>query len=383
MNQKSIAIINPKILKWAREQCGLTHQEAVGSYFNPEKLEKAEKGKIYLTFNQFLTIANRYGRNPAFFYLDHIPKEVLIEDFRTPSSLKVKYSPKLRKTIINVKEKHELAVDFKNYDREYDYSYVNLISIESNVEDVAKKISNLLDINLKERKLWKNKYSALKGWIKAIETRGILVFQLSHIDTSEMRAFSISETPFPVIALNRGDSPFGRIFSLIHELCHIMLKKGGICTYRFQDEEHFKIEKFCNAVAGEVLVPKPSLLKQKIIIKHGSSVEWDERELKSLSKVYWVSSEVILRRLLTLNLTSKTFYQKMRENWKKREREQGGFGEKGHLKVLRTNSPNFIKIVLNAMYDNKILMTDVSYYLDMSLKYFNDLVKNFKRSQYE
>lgn len=383
MSQTSVAIINPEILKWAREQCGLTHQEAVGSYFNPEKLEKAERGEVFLTFNQLLTIANKYGRNPAFFYLDHIPKEELIEDFRTPSSLKVKYSPKLRRAIINVKEKHEIAVDFKNYDKEYDYSYVNLISLGSNVEDVAKKILNLLHINLKERKSWKNKYSALKGWIKAIEAKGILVFQLSHIDTGEMRAFSISETPFPVITLNRGDSPFGRIFSLIHELCHIMLKKGGICRYNFQDEEHFKIEKFCNAVAGEVIVPKSSLLEQKIIIKHGSSDEWEERELNSLSKIYWASSEVILRRLLTLNLTSKTFYQKMRENWKKRHREQRGFGEKGHLKVLRTNSPNFIRIVLNAMYDNKILMIDVSYYLDMSLKYFNALVENFKRSHYE
>ena len=383
MNQTSLAIINPEILKWAREQCGLTHQEAVGSNFNPVKLVKAERGEIHLTFNQLLKIANKYGRNPAFFYLYKIPKEVLIEDFRTPNSHKVKYSPKLRKAIINVKKKHELAVDFKNYDKEYDYSYVNLISLENNVKDVVKTISDLIQINLKDRKLWKNKYTALNGWIKAIQAKGILIFQLSHIDTNEMRAFSISETIYPVIALNRGDSPFGRIFSLLHEFCHIMLKKGGICTYNFQDEDHFGIEKFCNAVAGEVLVPKSSLLEQNIIKKHGSSEEWEERELNSLSKVYWVSSEVILRRLLTLNLTSKTFYQKMRENWKKRPREQGGFGEKGHLKVLRTNSPNFIKIVLNAMYDNKILMTEVSYYLDMSLKYFNDLADNFKRSHHD
>lgn len=380
MSQTSIAIINPEILKWAREQCGLTHQEAVGSNFNPEKLEKAERGEKFLTFNQLLTIANKYGRNPAFFYLDHIPKEELIDDFRTPSSLKVKYSPRLRKAIINVKAKHILAKEFKNYDKEYDYSYVNLINLKSKVDNVAKKILALLNINLRERKLWRDYYSALKGWRRAIEANGILIFQLSNTDTSEMRAFSISETPFPVIALNRGDSPFGRIFSLIHELCHIMLKKGGVCRYNSQDEEYFKIEKFCNAVAGEVLVPKVSLLEHKFIKKHGSSDEWEERELNSLSKVYWVSSEVILRRLLTLNLTSKAFYQKMRENWKGRQREKEGFGEKGHLKVLRTNSPNFIRIVLNAMYDNKILMTDVSYYLDMSLKYFNDVVKNFESS---
>jgi len=191
-----------------------------------------------------------------------------------------------------------------------------------------------------------------------------------------MRAFSISEIPFPVIALNRGDSPFGRIFSLIHELCHIMLEKGGLCTYNAKDEEHFNIEKFCNAVAGEVLVPTSSLLNQTTVIRHERSHIWEEDELNFLKKVFWVSSEVILRRLLTLNLTSRNFYLKMKKEWEQRPLSPGGFGEKGHLTVLRTNSPNFIKIALNAMYDNDILMTDISYYFDMSLKYFKDLVKN-------
>jgi len=378
MNQKSIAKINPKILKWAREQCGFTHQEAVGSYLNPKKLEEAEKGRVFLTFNQLLTIANKYERNPAFFYLDHIPQEDLIDDFRTPGSMKVKYSPELRKTIINIKEKHKLAVEFKNYDKDYDYSYINSINLNHNIVDVSKKISNLLNINPLEIKSWNNKYSALKGWVRAFESIGILIFQLTGISIEEMRAFSISETPFPVISLNRSDSPLGRIFSLIHELCHLMLEKGGICTYNHDDEAHFNIEKFCNAVAGEVLVPTSSLLNQKIIINHGFSKIWSEAELKSLGKIYWASNEVILRRLLTSNLTSKNFYQEMREKWKKRVSKTTAFGEQGHLKVLRTNSPNFIKIVLNAMYDNKILMTDVSYYLDISLKYFNNLVKNFE-----
>lgn len=378
MTQKAIAKINPEILQWAREQCGLTFEQAVGSNFNPEKLRKAENGEIFLTFNQLLTIANKYGRNPAFFYLNKIPKDELIDDFRTPSSLKVKFTPKLRKFIMYVKEKRKLALEYKFYDKEYEYLYVNSINLEDNITDVAKIISNVLKINLKERKSWRDKYSALREWITAIEAIGILIFQISRIEQNEMRAFSISETPFPVIALNRGDSPLGRIFSLIHELCHIMLEKGGICTYRTKDEEHFKVEKFCNAVAGEVLVPTSSLLNQKIVKNHGTSKIWEERELGSLKRVYWVSSEVLLRRLLTLNLTSKKYYQEMKKEWEQRLSSAGGFGERGHLTVLRTNSPNFIKIVLNAMYDNEILMKDVSYYLGMSLKYFNDLVNNIE-----
>ncbi|TFG25585.1 MAG: ImmA/IrrE family metallo-endopeptidase [Promethearchaeota archaeon] len=377
MNQKSIAKVNPKLLKWARKQCGFTYEEAAGSYVNHKKLQKVEKGVDFLTFNQFINLANKYGRPPSFFYLDHIPKKALIKDFRTSSSQEVKYTPKLIKNIIKVKEKRNFAIEYKFYDKQYDYSYVDSITLNSNIIDVADQILELLKINLKIRLSWKDKYYALKEWIKAIERIGILVFQLSNINTEEMRAFSISEIPYPVIALNRGDSPFGRIFSLIHELCHIMLKEGGLCIYEHPNEEHYEIEKFCNAVAGEFLVPEKSLLNQSFILKHKTSEVWDNNELNKLSKIYWVSNEVILRRLLTLNYTTKDFYRK-KITKKKTPPSVKTFGDYGYKKVLRTNSPNFIKIVLNAMYDREIPMTDVSYYLSMSLKYFNDLSDNFK-----
>ncbi len=54
-----------------------------------------------------------------------------------------------------------------------------------------------------------------------MENLGVLVFQVSNIPLEVMRGFSISETPYPTIIINRADNPFARIFSIIHEFVHI------------------------------------------------------------------------------------------------------------------------------------------------------------------
>jgi len=367
------AYINPELLKWARIKAGYSIEEAAKSYLNPEKLRKAEEGDEKLTFKQFLKIANRYKRPPAFFYLKTPPKDDLINkksDFRTIESKEVRFSPRLRDEIENVKEKRELAVAYKSYDKDYDYSFISSINLNIDPENVGKKILNLLDLNFAHRKDWNTKYDAFNGWKERIEGIGVLIFQISRIDTEEMRGFSIPKTPYPTIVVNQGDSVLGRIFTLVHEFCHLMLKQGGICTISMGGEEnHFEIEKFCNAAAGEALVPKDIILKNYKYKK-----KWNEKELEQLSQMFWASKEVILRRLLDLNIASKQYYQQKRDEWIKRpSQKKGEGGPPPYQKVISSNSNNYIKIVLNAMDNKEITMQDASYYLGMSLKHLPKL----------
>lgn len=379
MVQKNSAFINKDILRWAREECGFSYQDAVKSDFNPEKLEKVEQGREKLTFKQLLVLAKRYKRPPAFFYLKSKPDEQLIEDFRTIRPSNFQFSPNLREAIVNINEKRTFAAEHQSYDKDYDYSYIKSISITENPENVSKMIINLLKISLDAREKWKNEYNAFNSWKNAIERIGILIFQITEVKVQEMRGFSISESPYPTIALNRSDQPLGRIFTLIHELCHLMLKKGGICRFGVDDEKHFEIERFCNAVAGAVLVPKETLQTMNIVKRHKIDENWDQRELSSLKRIFWASNEVILRRLLIIESTSKEFYQKMRSYWMKLPKtKRSGFGERQYEKILSVNSRNFIEIVLNAMYDKQISMVDVSNYLDLNLKNLKNLEEKLR-----
>ena len=66
-----------------------------------------------------------------------------------------------------------------------------------------------------------------------IENNGISVFQYPLIG---VRGFSLTDREFPVIVINSGDYPNGKIFSLFHELCHILFNIGGIFRDYYSEE---------------------------------------------------------------------------------------------------------------------------------------------------
>ncbi len=115
-----------------------------------------------------------------------------------------------------------------------------------------------------------------------------MIFQILVINVEEMRGFSISDTSFPTIVINRSDGALGRIFTLLHEFVHIILNKGGLCTLKKKDIAHFKIEEFCNAVAGAILVPK-IILQNILLVKEHKSIEWEHSELNSLKRMFLAS----------------------------------------------------------------------------------------------
>ena len=86
---------------------------------------------------------------------------------------------------------------------------------------------------------------------------GVLIFETGSVSIEEMRALCIFHQEIPIILLNGKDSVNGRIFSLFHELTHLLIGESAICD----DDESNEEEIFCNAVAGEFLVPGDDLRK--------------------------------------------------------------------------------------------------------------------------
>jgi Zn-dependent peptidase ImmA (M78 family) len=167
---------------------------------------------------------------------------------------------------------------------------------------------------------WRTKYDAFNAWRRAVEKEGVLVFQTGIlrnliVDPKEARGFSIAKQPYPVIVINSKDHPTARCFTLIHELIHILLADGGICDlhnpFRATSQTD-RIEVFCNRVAGSTLVPSSELLRTDVVKNHGKNENWSDDELEVLANKFWVSWEVILRRLLILRKTSRSFYQRWR-----------------------------------------------------------------------
>ena len=234
----------------------------------------------------------------------------------------------------------------------------------------AKKITEFLEFNRTQLQQGKNPYDALRFWKQTVEAKGILVCQTSvnthlSVELTTARGFCIAQRPFPVIVVNSKDSPYGRIFTLIHELIHIALGESVIQNTGFEEVNTPNldpIEVFCNQVAADVLVPENELLELV-------ALQTLEEDLPRISKFFHVSPEVIMRRLLTLRKISQRNYQMYRNRQlaKYKEAPAGpGGAAPYHNRLLNASGEHFARIAFTAYYEQKITRAELASVLSNS-----------------
>ena len=108
----------------------------------------------------------------------------------------------------------------------------------------------------------------------------------------EFRGFTLLDSYAPIIFINGRDSNNGKLFTLIHEFCHILLGKEGVSDS--------SSEPYCNMFAGEFLVPE-SLFHSR----------WSESPevYEQIAKYFKVSQYVIYRVALTHGYITQRQYE--------------------------------------------------------------------------
>jgi Zn-dependent peptidase ImmA (M78 family) len=238
--------------------------------------------------------------------------------------------------------------------------------------EVGHRLRKALGIPVTTQEAWKDEYEALRVWREAMEALGVLVFR-GQLDVDEARGFSLGEDLFPAVVISSKDAPVARIFTLMHELAHVALRSGGVCdleeaTKLNRPEE--RVEVFCNAAAGEVLVPGDSLLRTVEVQSHGQSGTWDDGVLGDLGRRFHVSREVILRRLVTLGKASMGVYRSRRALWQSRLPVKTGSGfEAQDDKVIRECGQLYTRIVLSSYHEKAISLGDASDFLNVKTRF--------------
>ena len=368
------ALANPIILRWAREDRGISLETAASRIgVKTNKLFACENGGGNLTFAQLRKAAETYRRPTSTFYLAKTPPALKIPTFRRKATDEDEpLSPELRLEIRKFHYKRENAIELSDFGKQFDWDYVGSITIDDDPEMCGAKIRSMLRIP-DSFPTGFDKYQSFGHWRNAIERIGILVFQISNVLVEEMRGLSVAEPPYPFIAVNRKDDPKPRSFSLIHELCHILLDDSSICDiheeFSIDGRKFTNHETFCNHAAGAVLVPSNLLLSDPTVVGHGTAAEWSNQELARLSGRFRVSKEVILRRLLIMKRTTDGFYGAVRNRltYPKAPKRKAGGGEYAHERVLRTDGRTYTSMVIDALDSNAISYADASDFLGIRI----------------
>ena len=361
----SRAKINPEMMKWAREYAGFRngYEKRLPKDIK-EKIEYWETGKKYPTWNQLRAVSKKFNVPTAFFFMKKIPDFEELPDLINyrkveKNSIYVSPSPDLITNIRKSEIRREIYIDLLDELNE-DISKFEVPSLKQDNKAFAYFIRKVLDIPLSTQKSWlkdAQHYSFLNHWKEIINDKlGILIFETENVDIEEMRGLCILHDRIPIILLNGKDKPNGRIFTIFHELTHLLLGESAICG----DDINLEIEMFCNSVAGEFLVPENDL---NDIIHNG--ILFDD-SIRELSNLYGVSEHVILRRLLDTQKISEEDYISKTKHFSEYVPLVSNKSHGNYLNnMIKYNSKAYYSIILEA-YDKGIINSlDFSKYTNL------------------
>ena len=366
MSKSPPALVNPDMLVWARESARFTLEEAAHKgAISADKLAASEAGKQHLTFAQLMKLAGVYKRPASLFYLKERPKGWSpIKDFRLLHGVEQGFSSQLTYVLRQARERREFAVELRKEVSEPIHPFALSGTRQADTETVGDRIREYLGVTNADQATWRRR--AFHGWRMAIEARDVLVFVVPHLPLKEMRGAAILEDELPIILVNGHDRSGGRVFTLLHEFCHLVVGQSGVSGEGGDREKapDPALESFCNAVAGAALMPRDWILSEHLVAQKGAAKTWTDEELEALALRFGVSREAVLRRLLTLGKTTQTFYQSRREQFVKEYAElneaKSAGGPQYHVQVLSQLGRAFSRLVFQGYHERALTLRDVA-----------------------
>ncbi|MBX3310771.1 MAG: ImmA/IrrE family metallo-endopeptidase [Cryobacterium sp.] len=365
--------VQPSVLTWARESANIDLEEAAHRIgISAAYLKRWEVGDLDPTINQLRKAADVYTRPLSTFFLNEpVADERRFElpDFRRPG-IEGKESPALRKAILRAKRQRDAIQEVSEEGAELPHRESNslVISRTDTPSESGKKLRAALKLDPLPERIFGRPDELFRNLVHRVEQMGYLVIQVQRVAIDEMRGFSLSGGPMPVIAINGADWPRGKIFTLLHELVHVAMRNSGLCDLSRASTQ--PEERYCDEVAAAALMPKHLFKAQVAGIDTTSYAS-----LRGVGDQFGTSAESVLIRLIHLDLATWNDYNSMKASFreaytKHKQVEKDLQGDTDapiyyQLKVRDLGRP-FITTVLRAHDDGFLSSRDVTHLLEVS-----------------
>ena len=357
--------LQPAVLRWARERAGFAPEELAGKLgMKPERvLEWERTGKISIA--QADKLAQRTHTPLGFLYLTEPPEDRLpIPDFRTRSgSAPRRPSPDLLETVETMQRRGW---------------WMRGELIESGVEPLAfvgscrkdddpAQAARVLREALRLAPDWAahefDSSGAMRRLRDAAEEAGVLVVfngvvennTSRALDPNEFQGFALADDYAPLVFVNGADFKAARMFTLAHELAHLLVGETGVSAMETVQPADHAVERFCNRTAAEFLAPAEDL-----------QAFWPEAERAddpylAVARRFKVSSLVAARRALDLDLIERNdffdFYREYAASERLRAQQDESSGNFWNTQKWRVG-PRFGGAVARAVREGRLLYRD-------------------------
>jgi Zn-dependent peptidase ImmA (M78 family) len=184
---------------------------------------------------------------------------------------------------------------------------------------------------------------AFNNWRAIIERTGCYVL-LQKFDLEECKGFALYENQnTPIIMISKAEEyDPAKIFTLIHEYCHLLLREPGISDQNRSNP----IEAYCNTFAAAFLVPRAAL---RAVLPHwpNEPVEWARGDIRDWARQLKVSQQALALRLEDIGLAPTGFFGRIVGGQHKADRKKPESGNYVNTQAFEMGN-RYVLAVLNA-----------------------------------
>lgn len=309
--------IHPEVLQWALDRSELSTQEIEKQF---PKIKDWKSGTRKPTLPQARKLA-KAAHLPLGRLLLSVPtpEELTIPDFRTIHNKKVGVvGADLREIIQTAELRLSWYAEYASQVGIEPPTLLGMVSSTVSPEQAAKIICKEFGWDASGYPKGQDKFAEL---VSRMEECGLLVMRNSIVgnntarplDVHEFRGFTLRDHAYALVFLSTSDSKTAQLFSLAHELGHVVQAAPGLSGDQGNENA---VEQWCNRFAAALLMP------EELIRKHLIQSDQLEHQLDEIARQFGVSPEALLWRLTDLKLVHKADALRIVENMRGAEAVQ-------------------------------------------------------------
>jgi len=362
-----IAGINPDRFLWCCADRGVSVDECASTTdITVANFEKLLAGEPSLTFNQLKKVAEYFGRGVLFFLEQTPVNEAAVHSpqFRTLANQKPELSARIKALIERVEHQRTVYLTLREEVDDGSYPHFSPPQLDGLAPKRAAAAARTW--------LGLGQSNDFESYRRAIEAQGLLVFRSNGYHgkwqiakESPILGFSLYDPECPVIVVKKQAADAQQVFTLMHELGHLLLHRSS----SIDDDEDMHArggrEQEANAFAGYLLVPDDFLSAISDRDRPDEVALYDDW-LTENRKKWGVSSEVILRRLMDSHRLPRDLYAAYRQWQSARhiEDKEGGNRAYRHREPKHVFGDVYVRTVLGALSGKRISLSKACSYLD-------------------
>lgn len=252
--------LTPSVLRWALDESGYSDDqiaEAVG--VGIEELGEWREGIARPGLTQFKKLATKLHRQRAVFLLPKPPQTPPVQvQFRSISGEAARpLNPKERQYLRRA-HRHQEVLGWLSEELG-DLPGLPRFTVSDSAESAGTQVRSLLNVSIEDQQRWPSAAKAFDHWRAAVERLGAHVF-LYALGKESCNGFSLGHRFAPLIAVSSAWREEARIFTLFHELGHLVTHSDSACIERRVDARpKDPVERWCELFAASVLLPRAAV----------------------------------------------------------------------------------------------------------------------------